>query len=164
MHKIMLLFCSLPSVIACLSYCRLQKSVTLLKELQMFFEQLAIHLSATAVEIYPLLNALQKKGICAELCRQIRSFMDEDMSFELAWGQALKQCFHTLSPSFIVELMIFGAQFGFGSVDKQITLCEKYKNFCSEQIAAKNDYIKNNGKLTLTCSVLFGAFLYVIML
>ena len=136
----------------------------LLKELQVFFEQLAIHLSATSVEIYQALTVLQKKGIAAALCREIQMNMNEDLSFAQAWEKAVNAHCCMLSAHFKVDLIMFGRQFGFGSLDSQLKLCAKYEAACLQQITEKREYIKNNGKLSLTCSVLFGAFLYIVMM
>ena len=165
MHNVLILLCSVPTFAACAQYVRMRRALRLLKELILFFDRSCVFLQASAIEIYSLLALLQEHDICPSLCALIRSDMEDELSFEQAWVKSIKQyCRFLLSDSDIAVIAMFGKQFGFGSLDNQLALCQRYADICHEILTEKKTSIENNGKLSLTCSVLLGAFLYIVLM
>ncbi|MBR3955326.1 MAG: hypothetical protein IKJ63_07635 [Clostridia bacterium] len=165
MRSLMLFVCCCsPCALAMQQFVKTYKTIELLKNLQLVFEQITFVLSGSVPDAVNLFRVLRCRNVFPVFCTNICDSLLTGATFAESWMCGLCNIGgDMLSVSEKEEILSFADSFGLGSVDEQIRICKHFSQFCINAIDKRKNNLAKNGKLYLSGSLLFGALIFVLL-
>jgi|GEM_PF-1653217 len=156
--------CCFPCVLAMLRFVKIYKAIELLKNLKQVNEQINFILSGSAPDAVVLFRALCDRNVFPAFCLRVSENLLSGATFSESWINGLEVAgIDLLSATEKEEFLSFADSFGLGSIEEQIRLCNRFAQFSEKAISERKMNLAKNGKLYLSGSLLFGAFIFVLL-
>ena len=146
---------------------RVKERVKILEKFRLMLKLMQTEIEYVNMPTYDLLkNASQRQELSDVLfIKECLNNLDEGMSFDLSWEQAVnKMSFSELDSDDIQLILSFGNSLGTTDRDGQLKLCEMYEKMAEHKIQEARSRMKTHAALYSKLGIICGIAVVIILI